>query len=170
MTAPTDAAGEIRELFAYNRWANRRFLDAAAALGDEPLRRDLGSSFPSVAATLEHILSAEWIWLERWNGRSPTARPGHWNVGDLGGLRRAWDAVEAAQTAFVEGLDGDGLARGVDYRSLRGDPFRAPLWQLLRHVVNHSSYHRGQLATLLRQLGATPPNTDLVAYYRERGR
>ena len=66
---------EIRTLFAYDAWANGRTLDACAALTPEQFTRDLGSSFRSVRDTLAHILGAQWIWLERFHGRSPTALP-----------------------------------------------------------------------------------------------
>lgn len=157
---------EIQELYAYNRWANRRILAAAAGLSAEQLGRDLGSSFPSVLATLTHVLAAEWIWLERWNGRSPTGLPA-WDLSDRPALERRWNEVEQAQSYFVAALAEPDLERAVDYRTTDGTPYAAPLGQLLRHVVNHSTYHRGQVVTMLRQLGARAPSTDLVVYYRE---
>jgi uncharacterized damage-inducible protein DinB len=161
---------EIRELFAYHRWANQRFLAAASALTPEQLSRDLGSSFPSVLATLAHVLSAEWIWLERWHGRSPSARtPADWDLSDRDELRRRWAEVEGAQAEFIQGLTEEELRRVLDYRTLAGDPFSSALWQILRHLVNHATYHRGQVSTMLRQLGTSAPATDLVLYYRDAG-
>lgn len=158
---------ELQELYAYNRWANRRILGAASALSAEERGRDLGSSFPSVQGTLAHVLSAEWIWLERWNGRSPTGVPLDWDLADWAALERRWNEVEQARAHFVAALAGPDLARVVDYRATDGTPYAAPLGQLLRHVVNHSTYHRGQVVTMLRQLGARAPSTDMVVYYRE---
>ena len=72
--------------------------------------------------------------------------------------------------AFVDGLDAAGLGRTLTYRAFNGQSATLPYWQMLQHVVNHGSYHRGQVTTLLRQLGAAPPQgMDLVAFYRERG-
>ena len=159
---------EIQELFAYQRWANRRLLTAASALSAEQLTRDLGSSFPSVLATLAHMLSAEWIWLERWNGRSPGGAPESWDLSTFEGLMRQWEEVEGRQEEFLQALGEEDLQRVLDYRTLKGDPFSTPMWQLLRHVVNHGTYHRGQLVTMLRQLGSSAPGTDLVIFYRER--
>lgn len=156
---------DIRDLFAFTRWADERILDACAALGGEELRRDMGSSFPSVLDTLVHIASSEWIWLKRWNGHSPTAPP-DWAIADVAALRGHWGAVWADLATFLSGLAAGDLNRAVAYRNLRGDAFEAPLGQLMRHVVNHSTYHRGQVVTMLRQLGATPPPTDLVLYHR----
>jgi uncharacterized damage-inducible protein DinB len=160
---------EIQDLYAYNRWANRRILGAAGALPAGERARDLGSSFPSVQATLAHVLGAEWIWLERWNGRSPGGLLAGGDLDDWAELGRRWDDVEAAQARFVGSLTPPDLRRTVDYRTTDGTPYAAPLAQLLRHVVNHSTYHRGQVVTMLRQLGAAAPATDLVVYHRELG-
>lgn len=163
-----ERVGEIRNLYAYNRWANCSVLDAAGRLSPEELARDLGSSFPSVRETLAHVLGAEWIWLERWRGSSPPGFPESWDLSSLESLRAQWTEVEADQRAFVEELNEAALDRVVAYRNTRGTAFENPLWQLLRHVVNHSTYHRGQVITLLRQLGAEAVATDLVLYLRER--
>ena len=159
---------EIRELFAFNRWANRRLLDAAAALDDDALARDLGSSFPSVMATLAHIVSADWIWLRRWAGKSPTAAPTEWALTSLAAIRERWDEVEAERSAVLAALDDEALQREVDYRNIAGAPFTSRMDEMLRHVVDHSTYHRGQVVTMIRQLGGTPPATGLIVFYRER--
>lgn len=162
-------ADEARDLYAYNTWANRRILDAAATLDADALARDLRSSFPSVLATLAHIVAAEWIWLRRWSGESPGGVPADWELTSLEAIRRRWDAVEAERMALLEALDDAALARDVDYRNTAGVAYTSRMDEMLRHVVNHSTYHRGQVVTMLRQLGATPPATDLIAFYRERG-
>jgi uncharacterized damage-inducible protein DinB len=161
-------AAEIQELFAYDRWANRRILDAVSRLAPEQFTRDLGSSHPSVQATLAHLLAANWIWLERWLGRSPGGLPeAGWDVDTFEALRAKWDEVEGVRHGFVEGLADADLERDLVYRNTRGDQFAQPLWQTLRHAVNHASYHRGQVVTMLRQLGAEAVSTDLVLFYRD---
>lgn len=161
--------GEIRDLYAYHRWANGRVLDAVLALDAEAYGRGLVSSFPSIRETVVHALSAEWVWLRRWKGRSPTAMPVGWAEMPVDELAAAWSVVEAEQGHFVAGLGSEDLDRVVEYRDMRGDAFAQPLWQLLRHVVNHATYHRGQIVTLLRQVGAEPPSTDMVLFHRTRG-
>lgn len=159
---------EIRTLFAYNRWANVQFLDALSKLTDEEVGRDLKSSFPSALATLVHILGAEWVWLERWLGRSPTGFPDSPTLTSVAAVGARWDALWTEQKTHLDGLGDADLARPLTYHNLAGNQFTQPLGELLRHVVNHGTYHRGQLTTLLRQLGHGAPSTDLVAYYRTR--
>lgn len=158
---------ELRDLYAYDRWATDRILDAAERLTPEQRTRDLGSSHPSVLATLAHLASADWVWLERWRGVSPTGIPDDWDVSTLAGVRERWESVLDERRRFVEGLTEADLGREVGYRTTAGVPHRDPLDRLLRHVVNHATYHRGQVVTMLRQLGAEPPSTDLVLYYRD---
>jgi uncharacterized damage-inducible protein DinB len=143
-------------------------LDAAAGLSEEQFARDLGSSFPSVQGTLAHLIGADWIWLERWRGSSPTAQPG-WDTRTHAALAARFAEIGRDQKAFLDGLSEADVDRVVSYRALNGAPYANPLGELCRHVVNHGTYHRGQVATLLRQLGVKPPQTDLILYYRERG-
>jgi uncharacterized damage-inducible protein DinB len=155
---------EVQQLFAYNRWANDRILSAASALSAEQFSRDLASSFPSVAATLAHILAAEWIWLARWNGASPDGLPDVWSNDTHSQLVQRWRLHEAAQSQFLDSLDAARLVAPLSYRNTKGDSFTVPLEQLVRHVINHSTYHRGQVTTMLRQLGVPAPATDYVLY------
>lgn len=160
---------ELRRLFDYNRWANLRLLDALEALSPEELTRDLASSFPTALATLVHGLAAEWVWLERWKGTSPTAFPDASTLDSVGAVRARWDGVWGDQQAFLAGLaDGD-ETRPLSYKLFSGDSDTRPLGELMRHVVNHATYHRGQLVTMLRQLGRTPPSTDYIRWLREMG-
>ncbi len=160
---------DVGFLCAYNRWANRKCVNAAGALSAEQLHQDLGSSHGSVFGTLVHILWAEWRWLGRW--LAPTERPGLDPSGceNLGTLRRRWAEVERAQAAFLAQLDPSGLADPVSYENPPGTTWTYPLGQTLQHLVNHSSYHRGQVTTLLRQLGAAPVATDLLVFVDEQG-
>ena len=155
-------------LFAYNRWANARTLSAAARLTPDQFTRDLGSSFASVRDTLVHIYGAEWIWLARWKGTSPTTAVVAADVPDVAALTARWKTVEEEQAAFIKDLADADIERMIEYANLKGDRFTNPLGRLMQHLVNHSTYHRGQVTTMLRQLGATPVSTDLVTFLRER--
>jgi uncharacterized damage-inducible protein DinB len=156
---------ECRDSFRYNLWANEQTFDAVSRLAPEAFTRDLGTSHVSVRETLQHILAAEWIWLRRWLGESPTAMPAFLENRGLDELRAGWRAIAEPQMAFVTGLDEARLDEVIHYRNLKGEPRAHALWQLLRHLVNHSSYHRGQVTAMLRQLGAVPIPTDMVRFF-----
>jgi uncharacterized damage-inducible protein DinB len=159
---------EIRQLFDYNRWANQRSLTAAEKLTAEQFTRPMGSSFSSVRDTLAHIYGAEWIWSERFQGRSPSALPNVNQFVDLQTLREAWLVHEQRLAKFVVALTQSDLDRPLEYKTLKFGVYRNPLWQSMLHLVNHGTYHRGQVTTLLRQLGAQPILLDLMHFFRER--
>ncbi|MBZ5702205.1 MAG: DinB family protein [Acidobacteriia bacterium] len=159
---------EMRLLYEYNSWANHRLLDACAALTPEQFTRDLRSSFPSVRDTLTHIMGAEWIWDERFHGRFQATRPTGAQFPALADLRARWLTVEADLLQFVNGLTPADLARVHEFPNPNGDRQSLPLWQALQHLVNHGSYHRGQVTAFLRQLGAQGVALDLIRFYRER--
>ncbi len=159
---------EIRQLFDYNSWANSRSLNAAAKLSAEQFTRPMGSSFSSVRDTLAHIYGAEWIWLERFQGRSPSALPNVNQFPDVESLRETWRELEGRIQAFVAGVTQADLAREMEYKTLKFGVYKNPLWQSMLHVINHGTYHRGQVTTLLRQLGGEPILLDLMHFFRER--
>ena len=161
-----DEAGLLVE---YHLWARARLIAAVAALSTEQFTRELGSSFGSVRDTMAHLYGADEVWLERWRGGSPRGLPPATRFPDLASLQAAWAELDPKLRAFVAGLDAAGLARALTYQAFNGQTATLPYWQMLQHVVNHGSYHRGQVTTLLRQLGTKPgQGTDLVAFYRER--
>jgi uncharacterized damage-inducible protein DinB len=161
---------DIELLFDYHYWARDRLLAAVDALSPEQFVRDLGSSFRSVRDTLAHTYAAEWAWHSRWIGTSPTALLPAEMFPDLAAIRTAWTDHEGKMRRYLAGLDEAGIDRVIEYRLLSGQPGASPFWQMAQHVVNHASYHRGQVVTMLRQLGASPPKSlDMIAYYRTRG-
>jgi uncharacterized damage-inducible protein DinB len=159
---------DFRLLYDYNSWANHRTLDSCAALSEEQFTRDLGSSFRSVRDTLAHIFGAEWLWLERWHGRSHNTLPPAAEFPNLETLRRRWDELERDLLDYVASLTPEDIQRIIQHQTTQGVPQAAPLWQMLQHLVNHGTYHRGQVATMLRQLGTKPISTDLIYFYRDR--
>ena len=160
---------ELRTLLDYHYWARDRVLDAAEALDQEKFTRDLGNSFRSVRDTLAHIYAAEWAWHSRWRGTSPTALLPQDMFPDVHTLRAAWHDLEIKVRGLLDELGEDGINRRMEYTLLSGQPGASIFWHMLQHVVNHASYHRGQVTTMLRQLGALPPKSmDLIGYYREK--
>jgi len=159
---------EIGLLYDYNAWANRRSMEAASALTPEQFTKPMGSSFSSVRDTLAHICGAEWVWVERFQGRSSSAMPDNSSFADVASLRGHWDALETRLLTFVRGLKQEDLDRVMEYKTMKFGVYKNPLWQSMQHVVNHGTYHRGQVTTMLRQHGAQPILTDLMHFYRER--
>jgi uncharacterized damage-inducible protein DinB len=160
---------ELRDLYAYDAWANARTFEAVLALPAGVADAAVVSSFPSMRATLAHLVGAEWVWLQRWLGESPSAVPAWTSGEDVAGLKRQLKAIEAERQAWFERLTARDFTRVLAYRNIAGEPFADPLADLFRHVVNHSSYHRGQVTTLLRQAGHPAPDTDFVIWVRRRG-
>ncbi len=159
---------EMVALFKYNAWADRRVLEAASALTQEQFTKQLGSSFSSVRDTLVHIYGVEWLWLERFQGRSPSAIPEDPEFADIAKLKTSWAAFEPKLLNFVRGLTQEGLDAVMEYKTMKFGMYCNPLWQSMLHLVNHGTYHRGQITTMLRQLGAQPILTDLMHFYREQ--
>lgn len=160
---------DLSALIDYNYWARDRLLEAVAALTSEQFTRDLGSSFGSVRDTIAHICDAESIWLSRWKGEQPTGFKAPSRIGDVAAARREWEELETGIREFVSRLGPDRVQLAIEYKDMRGNARSDLFWQMVRHVVNHGSYHRGQVTTMLRQLGAKPARSmDLIAYYRER--
>jgi len=159
----------IRVLVDYNYWARDRTLASAETLSHEQLTKPMGSSFSSVLDTLIHLRYAEWVWLNRWQGHSPTAPPDTSAITDVALLRDSWQPIERDLRSFVGSLSAADLQRPLDYRLMNGQPSTSLFWQMIVHVMNHASYHRGQIATMMRQLGAKPAqSTDMIAFFREQ--
>ncbi len=157
----------IAALYRYNSWANELTLDVVSGLTLEQFTRDLRSSYGSIRDTLVHVVWSEWIWFQRWKGESPTTVFSPADFPTAGSLRERFRTLAAERDAFLADLRAEALLEVVEYRNVKGEVWRYPLWQQLHHVVNHSTYHRGQVVTMLRQLGAEPPATDLLVYCDE---
>ncbi len=155
---------DVEYLYEYNRWANARLLDVASKLTPEQFSRDLQSSHRSVRDTLAHILAAEWIWLERWKGVSPNALLIPSDFPTVESLETRWAVVEGDYNEFIDGVTDGSFAKVIAYTNTRGEEWAYPLGLMLQHVMNHSSYHRGQVTTMLRQLGADVNPVDLLVF------
>ena len=162
---------DIRSLFDYTEWANDLAMDAATSLSDENLHRDFGISHKSIFGTLVHMAGAEWIWWERWNGRSPGKDEAwsRWSIdscADLATLKQRWSDLVSGRTQFISALDEDRLTGELAFKLLSGDPNSMRLVDQMQHVANHATMHRGQIVGMIRQLGINPPATDLLFYLR----
>jgi uncharacterized damage-inducible protein DinB len=162
---------DIRHLFDYTEWANDLAMKAAGELPDEDLRRDVAISHNSIFGTLLHMAAAEWIWLERWHGRSPSKAEA-WPLwtpetcADLEALKERWKDIIDRRTRYISDLDETRLAAELPFKLLSGDPNSMPLVDQMQHVANHATLHRGQVVGMIRQTGVDPPSTDLLFYLR----
>jgi uncharacterized damage-inducible protein DinB len=161
------SAATLKDHHQYSTWASRRLVDFAQKLTPEELTRDHHTADKSVLGTLVHVFAADRVWLARVQGRQQLfidpekdmkmeALVGDWPV-----VAAGWEAVLAAQTE-------ESVLESIQYTNLKGEPFATPLWQILLHVVNHGTHHRGQVSGFLRAMGHVPPPLDLIFYYRER--
>lgn len=160
---------DIQLLYEYNRWANARVLKAVSALTKEQFTRDLAGSYRCVRDSLVHVMSGEWIWLKRWKGTSPQAMPDPAEFPSLDLVRTRWFEIEREQAEFVSGVTDESLNKMITYVNTMGETWQYPLAHMMQHLVNHSSYHRGQVSLMLRQLGAEPVPTDFLVFFDMAG-
>jgi len=115
-----------------------------------------------------HLMLVEWLWLERWHGRSPNSFAPSSDFPTLDSVRSRWAEIDRDLLDYVASLTPEDVQRMIHHTTTAGVPYTHPLWQMLQHLANHGTYHRGQVTTLLRQLGAKVTGTDLITFYRER--
>ncbi|HYK90215.1 MAG TPA: DinB family protein [Acidobacteriota bacterium] len=157
---------EIKTLFAFNSWATNRIFEALEKVAEQDYKRDLKASHGSLHGTMTHLVAAERIWLSRLVGKPETSLVTEQDLPSLGALKTAWEDIASRTARFVGKLDEQKLQTAFEYTTTSGKKFANTHQQILQHLVNHSSYHRGQIAAMMRQVGAEPVSTDLIAFYR----
>jgi uncharacterized damage-inducible protein DinB len=154
----------IRDFYDYNEYANRRLLKVAAGLGDDNVVYSPGASVAGVVSTMAHVAAAQVNWLERWRGgvnRISTVELAS-AMRSLGDVRAAFDRSHPGLSDYIGSLTDADLDRPLPYQDSRGNPNERPLWQLMTHVANHGTYHRGEAAAALSALGHSPGDLDFV--------
>jgi uncharacterized damage-inducible protein DinB len=159
----------LTQLSAYNIWANQLLLDAINQLPEEKQKQELPSSFNSLYATILHMLDAENIWWQRMKLQERITRPSENFSGDM---------KEAGNTLLNQNRQWDGwinnasehqLQHVFHYQNTKKEQFKQPIYQMLLHMLNHGTYHRGQLVNMLRQLGVEKvPATDFIVWSRRK--
>jgi uncharacterized damage-inducible protein DinB len=161
-------AATAREMLLYTLWADRRMLATVRDVRPEDLNRDAGISFKSLLGTMAHMLGAQKMWLGRFSG-APLARvPGIADFPDLPAWIEGWEETAAQTEAFMATLTDEQLDAEITWTTTTGQTYTRPLWQPVLHLANHTTYHRGQVVSLLRQMGYQPQSTDLVYYFIEK--
>ena len=160
---------DIHNLYEFNYWANHRILGIVETLTPEQFTKDMGSSHGGIHGTLFHTMGAEEIWLKRWKGESPTALRSASEFPSFDAVEEHWGMIEHEMMGFCHMLKTDeDILKVVSYKDIKGNPSSQPLYQMMQHLVNHSSYHRGQVVTMIRQVGVKPNGTDLITFYRNK--
>ena len=149
--------------FAYSDWASRRLVETAATLSEEELTRDHKSADKSVLGTLVHVFAADRVWYARVTGTPVTRFVGE-SDHQLSVLQNDWPALHQQWLAYLSGAN---LAGVIAYKDMKGNSHQSPLWQIVLHVVNHGTHHRGMVAAMMRSMGHTPPVLDEIAYFRQ---
>lgn len=158
---------EIKLLHAFNSWADNRIFEGVAQLTPEQYVRDMKSSHGSIHGTLTHLVGAEKMWLSRWVAKPDAALLSANDVASLKGLKEIWERVGYDTAKFLSTMNDKKLQETFTYTTTKGQQYTYVYWQAIQHVADHSTYHRGQIITLMRQLDVTPPSTGLSLFYRE---
>lgn len=156
----------LATLYAYDAWATTRLLDTAARLDDQALRAPCLEGLGSVHAVLTHITGAYALWRRRLQGESPATMLDPSDLPTLAALRARWEHESAALRQLVEGLDAALLAEPLAYRTTHGAEYSTPRWQILAHLVNHSTQHRSEAAAMLTAFGHSPGDLDMITFFR----
>ena len=155
----------LRDLYEYNAWANRKTLDSLDPVPPEQFTARMDGSFPSIRDTMVHIIGAEFIWWQRCIGNRPVGLWPSKEFPDVAAFRARWPEIDDGYLAVVN--DGD-FDEEITYVNRHGNQYTYSIGTILLNNVNHSSYHRGQIVTLLRQIGAKPAVSDYLVFIDER--
>lgn len=152
-------------LYDYNFWANHRYFTVAEGLTTEQLHRQQGHSWGSVHAIFVHMLSSEWVWLQRWQGVFPK---GHLEQSDFpttASVKERWSKQEAELQAYIRSQTEESLQSVITYTNFTEETFHVPLWQMLMHLANHETHHRGELAAMFALMDVPHPEEEVIQYF-----
>ncbi|MEZ5306072.1 MAG: DinB family protein [Pyrinomonadaceae bacterium] len=158
---------EAQDLIAYTEWANNIVFDLAMTLDDEQANAESKGSFSSVRDTLAHMVGAELVWFKRWKNEA-MGFPTWYEEASLAAIRVELLKLQQERREYFESLEDADMGTVVEYQNLRGDSFSNPLSELVVHVVNHSTFHRGQAINQIRAFGVKTAETDYIGFVRER--
>jgi uncharacterized damage-inducible protein DinB len=154
----------LQHLYDYNYWANHRYLAVAEALTEEQLFRKQGHSWDSVHTVLVHMMSSERMWPQRWRGeKGAFLNPQDFPA--VASIREYWLEVEKNMRAFIAGQTEQSLSRAVTYTNPKQETFALPLWQMMAHVPNHNTHHRGELAGMFALMNVPHPEEEVIQYF-----
>lgn len=158
----------LEPLYDYNFWADHRYFAVAEALTDEQLHRMQGHSWGSIQAMFIHMLSSEWVWFQRWHGTSPKGHLDQADFPTLAVVKERWTSQEAELRAYINSQTEESLQSVITYTNFRSETFRVPLWQMLTHLANHETHHRGELAAMFALMDVSHPEDEVIQYFLDR--
>jgi uncharacterized damage-inducible protein DinB len=158
----------LNTVYEYNFWANHRYFKVAEGLTDEQLHRIQGHSWGDIHAMFLHMVSSESIWFQRWHGTSPTAHLKKDDFPTLSSVKERWNTQEAELRAFIDGQSEESLESVIIYSNLSGETFHVPLWQMLMHLANHETHHRGELAAMFALMNVPHPEDEVIQYFLDQ--
>ena len=155
----------LRQAYDYMYWATGRYFAVAEGLTTDQLHQMHGQSWGDVHATLVHMMSSEWVWMQRWHGLSPKGHLDKAEYPTLAALKKRWSEIEAVMRAFIDKQTEESLQSALTYTNFRGETFKLPLWQMLAHIVNHETHHRGELASMYALMSVDHPEDEMIQYF-----
>ena len=155
----------IRVLFGYNDRARDQLMPLVKPLGADALDRTFEMGMGTLRKTMGHLYGAEWVWLARWKGHSPTQQELPNDFSSIDALWRAWRETAEERDAYLDSLADADLDRSITYTNTRGKTWAFQLGHMLMHVCNHGTHHRAQALNMLRRIGAEPPELDLLRMF-----
>ena len=155
---------DILTLYRYNQWANAKILGVTVKVTAEQFLA--GASYPhgGLRGTLTHILFAEWIWRNRWEGTSPTVRFKPEEFPTFDSLQTRWQQEEEKLMRVIETVTDEALNNPLHYKNTKGVPQQSILWHSMAHVVNHGTQHRAEAAAMLTDFGFSPGDVDMIYF------
>ena len=181
MATTPDLTTQYLALARYNTWMNQRLYDLAASLSDEERKRNVGAFFKSIHGTLNHLLLTDRMQLGRFigaertrsldeNGRVIEIRSLDQELyADVAILRREREHTDAMIESWAAEITPEFLARTMEYDAMsQPGRYRVPMWAAVTHLFNHQAHHRGQITTILNQLGRDVGITDFMGMLREK--
>jgi uncharacterized damage-inducible protein DinB len=159
---------QIQDLFDYLRWADLQMLHAVSTIPDDEYYKDRQISAGSIHKLLVHAMAAQGLWLQRWRGQTPKRIEDHTDYPTRKSVEDRWPVVHLALTEFLEDQTYDSINASFSYHTMRGEEVSGTLAEFMFHLVDHGSYHRGQLNTMIKQAGGTPITVGFRNYITTR--
>jgi uncharacterized damage-inducible protein DinB len=161
----------VRHLYEYNEYANGRLIEIAGELDETELKGAQGASYESILGNLAHLAAAQVNWLERWQTGANRVSGDVMVQGmsSLTDVRETFESSHAGLREFIAGLTEARVEAPLAYKDSSGAPGERPLWQLMLHVANHGTFHRGEIAMALSALGHSPGDIDFIYWEYGRG-